>query len=251
MSIVNATFFSPILGKQIQMNLILPDKGKGPFPVFYLLHGRSDDHSAWMRWTRIENYVAELPLIVAMPDGLLGFYCDNVEGSAYARYMLEDVVGFVERFFPAQRSRSGRCIGGLSMGGYGAIHLSLLKPEMFVSANSHSGALGHGSKRVDIDKSPEMTRIFGKRAVTAGSVRDLHTQIQKLKKKGVRLPKLRIDCGADDFLIEANRAYHAHLEKLGVAHEYEEFPGNHNWEYWDIHVREALAFHARALGITR
>src|SRR5437016_5885778 len=88
MAIANATFFSPVLGKQIQMNLLLPDKGKGPFPVFYLLHGRSDDFSAWMRWTRIENYAAELPLIIAMPDGLLGFYCDNVDGSAYARYML-------------------------------------------------------------------------------------------------------------------------------------------------------------------
>jgi putative tributyrin esterase len=250
-SIANATFFSPILGKQIQMNLILPDKGRGPFPVFYLLHGRSDDYSAWMRWTRIENYAAELPLIIAMPDGLLGFYCDNVEGSAYARYMLEDVIGFVERFFPAQRSRSGRCIGGLSMGGYGALHLAFLKPELFVSANSHSGALGHGSKRVDTDKSPEFKRVFGKRAQTTGSARDLFSQIQKLKKQGARLPKMRIDCGTEDSLLEHNRAYHAHLEKLGVAHEYEEFPGVHDWQYWDIHIREALEFHAKALGIKK
>ena len=63
------------------------------------------------------------------------------------------------------------------------------------------------------------------------------------------MPKLRIDCGADDFLIEHNREFHAHLNKLKVPHEYAEFPGAHTWDYWDLHIREALAFHARALGL--
>jgi putative tributyrin esterase len=58
---------------------------------------------------------------------------------------------------------------------------------------------------------------------------------------------LRIDCGTDDFLIEPNREFHKHLESCRVPHEYEEFPGAHNWEYWDLHVREANAFPARNL----
>ncbi len=55
-------------------------------------------------------------------------------------------------------------------------------------------------------------------------------------------PALRFDCGIDDFLIEDNRRFHQHLEKLGLPHEYQEFPGEHNWAYWDEHVQEAIAF---------
>ena len=58
---------------------------------------------------------------------------------------------------------------------------------------------------------------------------------------------MRIDCGASDFLLDQNRKFHAHLESLHIPHEYEEFPGVHEWDYWDAHIREALAFHAKNL----
>lgn len=64
------------------------------------------------------------------------------------------------------------------------------------------------------------------------------------------LPALRIDCGAEDFLLDHTRAFHAHLDELGIPHEYEEFPGGHTWDYWDRHVQEALAFHAGVLGLS-
>ena len=53
--------------------------------------------------------------------------------------------------------------------------------------------------------------------------------------------------GRRDFLLDQNRAFHAHLEKLQIPHEYQEFPGDHNWAYWDLHVREAIAFHVKNL----
>jgi putative tributyrin esterase len=251
MAIIHATFFSPVLGKQTQLNVFTPGEGKGPFPVFYLLHGLSDDYSTWQRWTRLENYVANLPLIVVMPDGYRGFYCDNVEGPEYAKYMLEDVVGFVERTFPVQRTRAGRCIGGLSMGGYGAMHLSLLRPEMFVSANSHSGAFSRGSHLFNVDSNPELVRVFGKQKVSEASVRNVFVQAEIQKKANAKLPRLLIDCGTEDVLIEDSRKFHAHLKRLKIAHEYAEFPGEHEWGYWDLHIREALDFHAKALGIKR
>jgi S-formylglutathione hydrolase FrmB len=65
------------------------------------------------------------------------------------------------------------------------------------------------------------------------------------------LPAIRFDCGTEDGLLEENRDFHAHLESIGVPHEYAEFPGGHEWGYWDLRVQEALAFHARALGLGR
>src|SRR5688572_9323708 len=79
MALIEASFFSPVIQKQVQLKAIVPDAGTGPFPVFYLLHGYSDDHSIWLRRTRIEMYVREMPLIVVMPDGLNGFNTDHEE----------------------------------------------------------------------------------------------------------------------------------------------------------------------------
>ena len=80
----------------------------------------------------------------------------------------------------------------------------------------------------------------------AGGVNDLFALASALKKS--ERPKLRVDCGVEDFLIEPNRAFHSHLEALGYKHEYAEYPGAHTWDYWDEHVQEAIAFHRKSLG---
>ena len=70
MALIQAHFWSNALAKQTAFNAIVPDQGKGPFPVFYLLHGLSDDHTIWLRRTRIDSYVNDLPMIVVMPDNI-------------------------------------------------------------------------------------------------------------------------------------------------------------------------------------
>lgn len=247
MALLHCHFFSEILQKQVAMNVILPEKGNGPFPVYYLLHGLSDDYMAWMRRSSIERYVKELPLIVAMPDGFRGFYTDNEEGPAYGRYMAEEVVGFMDKFFPTRKTREGRCIGGLSMGGYGALRLALAHPELFASVNSHSGALQAGRGVREFEAEPEFRRMFGTKP--RGSAHDLHALLEKVKDSGRALPEILIDCGTEDFLYEHNTTYHAFLKEQQVPHTYREFPGAHTWEYWDKHVTEALEFHCKALGV--
>jgi S-formylglutathione hydrolase FrmB len=69
--------------------------------------------------------------------------------------------------------------------------------------------------------------------------------VEKLDR--AQLPAIRIDCGTEDRLLEHNRQFHAHLEQLDIPHEYAEFPGAHDWNYWDLHVRETLRFHLRIL----
>ena len=61
-------------------------------------------------------------------------------------------------------------------------------------------------------------------------------------------PALRFDCGLDDALLEENRAFHDHLERVGVEHSYVEFPGGHDWDYNDARLGEALEFHWEILG---
>ena len=144
--------------------VILPENaGPGPFPVFYLLHGLSDNHTAWTRRTSIERYVEGLPLIVVMPDGGRSWYSDPVTepAGAFETFIVRDLIGFMNRTFQTKATREGRVIGGLSMGGYGALKLALKYPEMFCAAASHSGALARPYERGPVYKGSEMHRILG------------------------------------------------------------------------------------------
>lgn len=248
MAFCEMKYFSTALAKQTSANIIVPEGPvPGPYAVYYLLHGLSDDHTIWMRRTSIERYVADLPMMVVMPDGARSFYIDAADGPAYETAIVKDLVDFIDRTFPTIADRSGRCIGGLSMGGYGALHLSLAHPDLFGSANSHSGALGFGSRALprDEDWSREFRHVLGPRP--KGGPNDLLAQVETADP--ALLPAMRIDCGTEDSLLQENRVFHHKLTKLGIQHEYQEFPGCHEWSYWDEHVREAIAFHVRTLNI--
>ena len=95
MAFLNVYFFSEVLGKQVQMNVILPQRSRGQigldsigdkvetYPTLYLLHGMSDDHTIWERRTSIERYASEKGIAVVMPDGDLSWYTDMKHGQNY------------------------------------------------------------------------------------------------------------------------------------------------------------------------
>ena len=180
-----------------------------------------------------------------MPDGYRGFYTNTVSGVPYARYIAEETVDFVERTFPARASRESRCIGGLSMGGYGALRVAFGYPDRFSSATSHSGAVMHGTRRPKETGLWEFDQVFGAGSLE-GSEHDLIALARKARDQK-QLPQIRIDCGKEDGLLKDNRDLHEALSKMKMPHEYEEFPGAHDWDYWDEHVQDALKFHVRNL----
>ncbi|MGQ9731777.1 MAG: alpha/beta hydrolase [Candidatus Zipacnadales bacterium] len=247
MAIVHVNFFSKALIKEVGFNAILPDRQDrpGPYPVFYLLHGLSDDYTAWLRWTSIERYVRELPLIVVMPDGDRCFYCDTADGRQYEKVIVCDLIRFVDNYFSTVPHANGRAIGGLSMGGYGAMKLGLKYPNLFCSITGFSGAYEVFRKWEKM--TPEWQQMLGTRK--AARENDCFALARRLQ--GKPTPAIRFDCGVDDFLIDHSRHFHNHLERLGIAHEYEEFPGTHDWGYWDLRIQEAIAFHCRVLGIAQ
>ncbi len=253
MAFATIHYNSRALKKASSFNVIFPDDSaiSQPWAVYYLLHGLSDDHTTWMRRTSIERFVLDLPLVVVMPDGGRGWYTNAVSagGHAYEDDLIKDIVGLVDRTFPVKAERSGRAIGGLSMGGYGAIKLGLKYPKLFASVNSHSGVIS--LPRRDPTEanalSPEFSMIFGDNA--KGGPEDPFAQIEAMKPKNI--PAMWIDCGAEDPFLEDNRTFHQHLESLKMPHEYQEFPGTHDWAYWDTHVQDAIAFHVKNLGLKR
>jgi len=238
------------LQKMVSVSVIIPEGKPGPFPVYYLLHGLYDDHTAWLRRTSIDRYAEKLPIIVVMPNGDRSWYTDAalMPDWKFETFISRDLVSFVDRTFHTIPERRGRAIGGLSMGGYGAMKLALKHPDIYCAVVSHSGALNlirNPNPRPDRPTRPTLPIIFGNTPV--GGPDDLFSIAETADKS--TLPAIQMDCGVDDFLIEHNRAFHALLDKLDIPHEYTEHPGDHSWEYWDTHVQDALLWVASEMGV--
>ena len=140
MAFLQCSFHSDVLGRACSMNVILPQKvttqigmtssggGNRRYPVLYLLHGLSDDHTIWSRRTSIERYAAEYELAVVMPDGERGFYTDMMQGPRYWTMLTEELPAIAASFFPISTRREDTYVAGLSMGGYGALKCALRLP---------------------------------------------------------------------------------------------------------------------------
>ncbi|MCA1685614.1 MAG: esterase family protein, partial [Planctomycetia bacterium] len=141
MAFATVNYYSHSLKRASSFNVVFPDSPDAarPWSVLYLLHGLSDDHTTWMRRSCVERYTLGYPLMVVMPNGGRGWYTNAADGEPFEDDLIKDVMGLIEKDFPVKAERGGRAIGGLSMGGFGAIKLGLKHPKRFASVHSSSG----------------------------------------------------------------------------------------------------------------
>jgi S-formylglutathione hydrolase FrmB len=251
MILTTVNFLSENLGLRSQMNVILPqrtvaDARSGQpvrYKVLYLLHGLSDDHTAWQRWTSIECYVEGLDLIVVMPAVARSFYTDMSCGAKYWTFVSEELPLVVRDLFPVSEKREDTFVAGLSMGGYGAFKLALSHPHRFAAAASFSGALDVRSMLSNPDPvwQTEMRHIFGDLERVAGGPRDLFTLAVAGAKAGIR-PRLFQYCGKADMLYADNIRFRDFIKPFGYDFHWEEDGGDHTWPYWDAMVQKALGW---------
>jgi S-formylglutathione hydrolase FrmB len=234
-------FFSKSIHINTSMNVILPDDSSGDLPTLYLLHGYSDNYTAWMRKTSIERYVSEYKLAVVMPDVQKSFYNDfpGIKfGYKYWEFISEELIALSRGIFPLSTKREDTFVAGLSMGGFGAFKCALNKPEVFAAGASLSGALDLsdiiGGPAFDDQKQVDM--ILGSIDDYKGSANDLYAMAEKTAKLDKK-PKLYQFCGTDDFLYEGNIRYRDFIKNLGYDYTYEETPGGHVWELWDRQIK--------------
>lgn len=237
-AVVTVTFASEAMGRQVSYSAIVPTGPGAPPPVVLQLHGSGDDHQSWLRNSNILRHAAGHRLLLVFPDGAtsgyLNFRSHGRRGvQRYEDLVMRDLTANVASTFRVADGPWG--IGGLSMGGFGAMRLGLKYPERFGSVWSHSGSLTSMPGLEEFASDDD----FG----VATVAEDLAARMTG----GAPVPVISFDCGTEDHLIEANRAFHALLDRLGVPHRYAEHPGGHEWDYWDRHVPAALAQHDRVL----
>jgi len=248
-------FFPETLGLRSTMYVLLPQrtladmKGKRApkYRTLYLLHGHSDDHTAWMRWSSIEKYIEGLNLAVVMPAVHLSFYNDMAYGGKYWQFISEEVPAAVRDMFPLSSKREDNFVAGLSMGGYGAFKMALTHPDRFAAAASLSGALdiwavvNPRSDRNNEVWLAAMRTVFGDLSKVPGSKHDLIALARKVAKGSVQ-PRLYQCCGTEDILHPDNIRFRDAIRKLPLDLTYEEGPGEHVWGYWDKMIQNVLAW---------
>lgn len=229
----DCTFFVPPQEKKIKRNI----------PVVILLHGVYGSHWAWTYNINVHNIALQLigagkiePMILVMPsDGLSG------DGSGYfnhgdrnvEKWIIKDVVDLVREVVPQNTLDFPLFIGGLSMGGYGALRLMAKYPTMF------NGASGLSSITCLKDLLPFLAA--GEQSYFRKNFKE-EDLISYLKKNRKKLPPFRFDCGYDDELFGSNKILHQQLEKEGIPHVFEEFKGGHSNEYWNQNIGKTLLY---------
>jgi putative tributyrin esterase len=240
-------FYSQTLEVNTAAYVLLPEYeqlaslGGEPLPTLYLLHGLSDDHTGWMRHSRIADYARHYALAVVMPAVNRSFYADMAHGAKYWTFVADELPRVMEAYFPLTSAREGRFAAGLSMGGYGAMKLGLMKPERYAAVASLSGALmmqeAYGA-RADEAWKREMDAVFGgEEALRTGSG-NLTLAADALAPENA--PRMYVSCGTADVLLEANEAFATRYgKKFGIRYE-TEASAAHTWDFWDAQIQKVL-----------
>ena len=258
MALIQANLYSRSLKRIVTVHVILPvDKytreGRfvredKPFKTLYLLHGLSGNYTDWVSGTRIQRWAEEKNLAVIMPSGDNAYYLDQIApGRNYGEFVGSELVEVTRRMFPLSNDREDTFIGGLSMGGFGAIRNGLKYHETFgyVAGLSSSLRLFDLDMPTNKELSLLLESYFGDFREAALTDKHPKVIVEALKKRidsgeCVRFPKIFMACGTEDNLLETNRICKDFFLENGLSVSYHEGPGGHDWDFWDESIRKVL-----------
>ena len=223
------------------------------YPVLYLLHGYTDDHTGWVQFGEVLHIADKAiisgeatSMIIVMPDaqtGKKGYFNSFSEKWNYENYFFNEFIPFIEEKYRVKSEKKYRAIAGLSMGGGGGFVYALHHPEMFASACPLSAYLGE----LDFD-SFYASFLKNQKDVNQESLLDYfknHNVISLITTGDIqKINSVRwyIDCGDDDYLFEGNSLVHLNMRKRNIKHEYRVRDGKHNWTYWRESLSDVLIF---------
>jgi enterochelin esterase-like enzyme len=254
---------SEILNQPIQYAVLLPEgynESDESYPVVYLLHGYGDDETAWYEGGALQYYVdrdiAEtVPMIYVMPQAFNSYYIDRYSGSfPYMEMFVEELVPEIDAKFRTKKDRTQRAVMGYSMGGYGALILPAMHPEVFsisiplsMSFRTDAQYIAESQGSFDNQWAPN----FGPARGTSGAAR-LSTYFKtrspfyffdQADVSVYNTVNFLIDCGDDEeSLIFTSNSMHSLMRDNNINHEYRVRSGGHSFDYWRKSYPEALRY---------
>ncbi len=248
MAFVHIDHLSEAVKMNMPLNMIIPDPGRmenipvRERKVLYLLHGLSDDASAWQRYTFIETLANAYGLVIVMPSAGRSFYTDQPNGQNYFSYLMDELPGYLSDVFHLAPKREDTMIVGISMGGYGAFKAAFSHPERFAVAASFSGVLSLDILKMNPEdpRYAEFACLFGDLEKLNGSEHDPAVWLKRAAADPSALPQLHIVCGRQDDLFPLSQIYAKACASLGIAVEYHEEDGKHDWFFWNAQIQRFL-----------
>jgi S-formylglutathione hydrolase FrmB len=253
---------SATLGRAIPYTIYIPDVAVAPspphVPALYLLHGRGDDEMAWISKGDVAATLDRKitagdmqPMIVVMPGAGNSWYVDDARSSGYGAFataFMNEFVPAIDRQYPTLSCRAGRAIGGLSMGGYGAVIQGLSHPDHYAAVFSLSGSLFSEDARDIETRRPAYGRIFeGVFGEPFDTRRFLDWNVfMRLDRGGEAVAKLPfwLLAGDNDFssILSGTVRFHQELRRRGHTSELRVVKGGHDWVLWSDTINPALSW---------
>lgn len=258
MALIQVNLLSQCLMRTVPVNVILPvDKltfpgqpvrEEKPYKTLYLLHGVFGSYIDWVAGTRIQRFAEEHDLAVVMPSGDNAFYVDQPAGNNYyGEFVGRELVELTRKMFPLSRKREDTFIGGLSMGGYGAMRNGLKYSDTFGCIAALSGAFHleeMASRTQDsgfmLQNKSYAEACFGDLSQLLTSDKNPKRLATQLQKDGKPIPKIYMACGDHDSLLPDNRQMADFLRTCGADVTFEVGPGAHEWDFWDTYIKKAI-----------
>jgi S-formylglutathione hydrolase FrmB len=252
----SATFASAALGRDVAYVVDLPPAydaaAPKKYPVVYALHGLFEGPGFWER-RGLAAILAELraggslpEFLVVAVDGGNSFFV-NAKGGRYEDLVTQDLIAHVEATYRVVPGRAGRALLGISMGGYGALHIAFDHTGLVAAVATHSAMLLETIPSADAGarrgQMAAFNQVFGDPIDSAlWTANDPLALARKLDAKAA--PALFLDCGAEDRygLASGHRELHRILEERGVAHSLELPPGDHGYEFVRARLEKSLRF---------
>ena len=245
MAVMTLDFYSTELKMSTLLTLIVPDSVRiGNQPVsqrkcLYLLHGLSDDATAWLRYSKAELYAMETGIVVVMPSAGRSMYCDGINGQNYFSHIANEIPEYLELVMGLSRKRENNYIAGISMGGMGASRIALTYPERFTAVGLFSGLLDIKMMLPFVTEEQKQEFPFIMAAASEIDTTPLNpiNLLDKDKQQGL---KIIVRCGQQDNLYLMSQAFYAKAAKLGLDATgiFEE--GNHEWRLWDRYIEDFI-----------
>ena len=252
---------SPSLDRPIPYSIYLPEaisEAGRRFPVLYLLHGVGDDETAWLVHGDIAKTLdrkisnGELqPMIVVMPMAGNSWYVNDARRSGYGNMteaLTNDLIKGIDSLYPTAPCSAARAVGGLSMGGFGAILFALTKPRYFSAAISLSGSLFTDRPAEITVRQDRFAKMFDG---VYGEPFDPErfrswTVFDRLKHAPREAAHLKywLAAGDKDFsgILSGTVRLHQELLERGMASELRITSGGHTWELWGQSIDPALTW---------
>ncbi len=244
MAHITLNIYSEALGMQTSVEVIIPQRStqgeigtsnkesKGKYKCLYLLHGLSDDETIWLRRTSIERYASQYGIAVVMPNGAKSFYSDTKYGMKYYTYIAAELPEIIEDMFNISPKREDRYIGGLSMGGYGAMKIALREEGRYYAAFALSPV-------ADIHRPNFAGIVWANLGDPVPDDADLFRLATEHNLDKVK-PKIYMTIGTSDSMHGDSVKLSEHFAALDYDFTYVETEGDHDWSLWDNTVQTAI-----------